>query len=272
MQHTQRFCTQCGSPLASDARFCGACGHPVRTPEPVMTVTPPATDPVPAAPRSGPPAASPIAAPAGSSEDARAAAPQPASRPPFLRPAASAPVRDVAGASASTGVAPAAHTERIVSTIPGFQRRKGFLGLGMESFTVVLTPSRIVFIYLDNKTMNAFITEARETAKSQGKGWIGQAAAQMGWVNLMVERLQTLGSEAALAQYPGSFFIPNSAISQVRVKQRHNHDYEQPDNEPLQITFDTTTGKQKFTLPTSMGIHERELKQRLQQTLGAIVR
>jgi hypothetical protein len=162
---------------------------------------------------------------------------------------------------------PAATGEPIVSMLAGLRRKKGFLGLGIESFTLMITRSRVVLIHVDTKTMNAFVTEARLKAKGEGKGWVGQSAAQMGWVNLLLERLQSLGPDAALAQYPGSFFIPTHSISRVQVKQAH-HDYDQPEND-IRITFHTTAGKHVFTITPGMGV--RDLKQRLQQALGAIV-
>lgn len=243
MQPANKFCTQCGKPLAPNARFCGACGSPIRTLDP------------PAAPE-----------PQGNPYIERTAPPQPVmQRPPFVQQAApiqtSAPVSY--GASQTAG-------ETILTMIPGIQRRKGVLGMSIDSFTLIATPTRLIFAYLDNKTMNAFVNEARQNAKGQGKGWLGQVAAQMGWVNLMLEHFEQMGPDTVLAQYPGSFVIPNNSVSRVSIKQRYSQPGES-DN-PIEITFDTTAGKQKFHLPPSMGIHQREIKQRLQRVLGAAVR
>jgi hypothetical protein len=151
--------------------------------------------------------------------------------------------------------------------LAGLQRKTGFLGLGMASFVMMVTRSRVVFIHVDTKTMNAFVTEARLAAKSEGKGWGGQVAAQMDWMSLMLERLQSLGPDGALAQYPGSFFIPIHSISRVKVRQPPS-DYDQSENN-IRITFHTTVGKQAFSIQPRMRV--RDLKQRLQQALGAIV-
>jgi hypothetical protein len=260
MQSSNRFCTQCGTPLAPDARFCGACGSPVRTAE-----RPPAASP---------PPASPVAPGTGASTPSVSTSTpsQPAARPPFMRqpaPQASA-APDAWSSTAPPPVAPVARAETVVDIMAGLQRKKGFLGMGIDTFALMVTPSRLVLIYLDTKTMNAFVNEARQSAKSQGKGWMGQVSAQMGWVALMLERLQALGPDGALAQYPGSFAIPNSSLSRVQVRQPQSG-YDQPDN-PIEIIFHTSGGKQKFQLAPGAGMRLREVQQRLQQALGAIVR
>ena len=277
MQSAKRFCTQCGTPLAPEARFCGACGSPVRLPESEAVTGGPAADNQPnggasdgGAPAQTPRDASPVAPPP---------APRPVARPPFLAPAASrpqvatppAPPPAWEGTHESTAPAPAAPPaaagEPIVSLFAGLQRKSGFLGLGMASFIMMITRTRVAFIHVDTKTMNAFVTEARLNAKSEGKGWLGQSAAQMGWVSLMLERLQSLGPDAALAQYEGSFFIPVHSISRVQVKQLRT-DYDQPE-ERIRLTFHTTAGKQVFSMIP--GTNVRDLKQRLQRALGTIV-
>lgn len=248
MTSSSRFCTECGSPLPEGARFCGHCGEPVRQTDATAT---PETTPPPA------PQATPTT-----------------KRPPFLQARAASnntPVQVEAVAPAETAPAPTARSAEVIATmVPGLLRKKGFLGMASDTFVLMGTPTRLVFAYIDRKTMNAFVNEARLGAKSQGKGWLGQIAAQMSWVGLMQERLQAMGVEAVLKEYPGSFFIPNQSISRVRVHQGHSNDDEAEPN--IKLTFDTTGGRHKFELPPSMGIHVRELKRRLQQTLGAIVR
>jgi hypothetical protein len=160
--------------------------------------------------------------------------------------------------------------EPIVSIIPGLNRHKGFLGLAVDSFTLVLTPGRMVFAHLDANTMKALVNEAREQAKAQGKGALGQWAAQMGWLGVHVQHLQAMAPGAILAQFPGSFYIPNNAVSKVRVKRVSTSSDGTNSHDQTEVHIDSTAGKFKFVLVT--GMSHRELKQRLQQTLGAVVR
>jgi hypothetical protein len=63
MNATQRFCTNCGSPLRPGIRFCGQCGAPVAQ-APVAAAPVPPVQPMPAAPQPPPPAAAPAMQPA----------------------------------------------------------------------------------------------------------------------------------------------------------------------------------------------------------------
>ena len=161
-------------------------------------------------------------------------------------------------------------SEPVMTCIPTLQRKKGFLGLGVESFVLLATSTRLVFVHIDKQTMNAFVQEARESAKAEGKGLLGQAAAQMGWVGLMVERLQALGPDGAIVKYPGSFIIPNQAVRRVRV--RRSHANEDGFEQAITLELRTTSGKHRFMVPQTSRISQKEVRQRLQQTLGAIVR
>jgi len=158
----------------------------------------------------------------------------------------------------------------VTSIIPGLQRHKGFMGLGIDTYNLILTPRRLVFAYVSQNDMKALVMEARDIAKAEGKGFLGQAAAQMGWLNLLLERYSTMTVDDILARYSGSFFVPNTAVSRVRVNQRHSA----PDEptRPIEVTFETTGGKHKFEIAATMAMSAREVKQRLQQGLGSVVR
>ncbi len=237
MSPSSRFCTQCGAPVAAEARFCGQCGAPVRQVSPTAEATP-----------------------------IRATAPVPPPPPPPVVPRLPLP------AQPGAYVAPAPlQGEPALSITPGLTRSKGFLGMGRDTFTLLATPTRLVFAYLDPKAMNQLVAEARAEAKAQGKGFLGQWGAQLGWLNVLVRRYQAMSVDAILAQTPGSFFIPNATVTRVRVR-RVSTNSESNIQDQTQIVIDTTGGKHKFDVAQTMGISHREVKQRLQQALGAIVK
>lgn len=163
-----------------------------------------------------------------------------------------------------------APTEPIIQIIPGLERKKGFLGLGTDHYSLVITPSRLIFAYLDSRRMQDFVNQARNQAKAQGKGFFGQMGAQLGWVRLLEQQLANTPPDHILAQDPHNFQIPNQAISKIRLRQ--SFDSENQTQESIRIVILTTSGKHQFRLPTSMNLSKRELKQRLQQTLGGLVR
>lgn len=207
MSSTSKYCTQCGSPLAPDARFCGQCGQVVR--------------------------ATPVAT-------------------PVVAPAAPQPVPSVA--------------EPTVGIIPNLQRRKGFLGMSAETFYLVVTPGRLVFASVTSKMMQEAIAAARQEAKDQGKGFLGRFAAQMAWSDVICRQYQAMPVDAILAQYPGSFFIPNNQIKKVRLEEG-SADEDGTTN--AQVTFDTMSGKHKFDFS---GTGTGNARQVLQQVLGSVVK
>ncbi|MBN1315496.1 MAG: zinc ribbon domain-containing protein [Anaerolineales bacterium] len=156
-----------------------------------------------------------------------------------------------------------AGAEPIVGIIP-VQRSKGFLGLGVESFNMILTPNRLVFALMTQKMMNQAVKDARAEAKSEGKGFFGQWGAQLGWLSVVHRQYQSMPIDAILNQYPGSFLIANAEIKKVRFKD--NTDDESGKSE-YEINIDTVRGKFKFKLVyTSIS----EAKKLMQSTLGRL--
>ena len=230
-----RFCTQCGAALAAGARFCAQCGTPVRQP-----VSSQAPHQQPAADRSG------IAPPP----------PPPTARPTFAPPGP--PIAAVRGG------------EPILSIIPGLQRQKGFPGMGVDSYSLVIAPARLVFAYLDNRAVQGYTQRAHDEAKAEGKGFLGQWGARLGWLALLERDLQASTPDRILAQSPNSFYIPNASISRVRIRRKTDTEYDSTAH--MVLLINTTSGKHKFQIPTSFRITPRELKQRLRRTLGSVVK
>jgi hypothetical protein len=235
------FCTQCGAPLRAGTRFCGQCGAAIQPlpAAPAAPAQPPAYTPP--APQAAPPVQ---AAPyQGVPQPPAYAAPQP--------PAYAAP-QPVA--------------EPVTGVLPGLQRHKGFLGMGIENLTLVLTPQRMLFALLTNRMMNEAVTAARDEAKSQGKGFFGQWAAQLAWLGVIARQYQGMTAEAILAQNRDNWAISNSQVRRVRLR-NVTVDEENARSE-LQMIVETTGGKFKFVLT---GANQREARQLLRQTLGGVV-
>jgi hypothetical protein len=157
-------------------------------------------------------------------------------------------------------------TEPVVGIIPGVQRRKGLLGVGNETFNLILTPSRLVFAAVTSQMMKEAAASAQQEARNQGKGLLGQWGAQLGWLNVICRRYETMPVETILAQHSGSFFLPNAGTRRVRVKESLDDETARSTSE---VIIETTGGKYRFEL-TAMGA--REAKRLLQQTLGKLVR
>ncbi len=253
MSPASRFCTYCGSPLPENDRFCGQCGQ----------VVPAAVANAEAAQEEGivsaPPPPAEVEGPA-----ARAAAVPPAPPPPAARPGWN-------GRQAATGPAtpvslPDGGGEPVLGIVASVVRRYGFLGVKSDSYSIVVTPQRLVFAYIAKDTMNAAIREANAEAKAKGKGALGVIAAQMRWLDVISRKLAEMPVNAIFQQYPGSFQVNNNEVRRIRFYESGGDE----DNAAKQrVTFETTGGKLDYEL---VGTSEKAAKAVLAQTLMPAIR
>jgi len=237
MVTTPKFCSSCGSPLPPGARFCAKCGSPVQV-----------------APGAPPPPVIPVPGQAPGTAPTPGPAAVPAPGPATVIVQVSAP----------------AAAEPIVGII-SLQRRKGFMGMGVETFNMIVTPRRLALVFVSNQTMQEAVVAARDQARAEGKGVFGQIGAQMGWLNVLYRRYQETPIDVLLAQSPGSFVLLNQEVRSVRL-----HDpalvrlgNARQESTRSEMTIETAAGKQKWELVT---MKAREAGQILQQTLGGVVR
>jgi len=169
-------------------------------------------------------------------------------------------------------VAPAPAAGEPVVGVISVQRRKGFMGAGVETFSVLVTPYRLAFVLVSDQVMKQAVAAARDQAKAEGKGFFGQMGAQMGWLGALNRRYQETPVDVSLAQAPGSFVILNQEVRSIHAKdpaiiqvgiQRRD------DNNRSEMTIETGGGKQKWEL---VDMKAKEARAILQQTLGGVVR
>ena len=115
--------------------------------------------------------------------------------------------------------------------------------------------------------MNQAVRTAREQAKAQGKGFLGQWGAQLGWLEVLRRQYLSMSVQAIRSQYPGGFFIANAQVSRVRF-QEASIDRNDGRQSPAEMRLQAAE-KYRFILKrTSV----RDARHLLQQTLGAVVR
>lgn len=136
--------------------------------------------------------------------------------------------------------------ETIVGIIPALVRRKGFMGLSTETFNLIVTPDRLIFAAVSSQTMQEAVALARQQAREQGAGALGQFAAQQGWANTLARQYQAMTGDAILARFPGSFCLANAAISRIRLSEADADD-DAPQTK-ADVTIETSNGKHKFEL------------------------
>lgn len=177
-----------------------------------------------------------------------------------------APAAPVSRAPAPAAYAPRAPApsrapagEGVVGVIPLLQRRKGLIG--SESFTLVLTLERLILAKMTSEMLKSVVQQARQEAKAQGKGFLGQVGAQMGAYSAHAQGYLHMPVEAILREHPDNFQIPVAQVRKVQVK--HGR-YDEQQSNPDQLVIHAGD-KLRFNLKgTSAG----EAKKVLKQVLG----
>jgi hypothetical protein len=238
MNMSARYCIHCGKPLSAEARFCGRCGRPVKPLGMNVPITQ-ATQAQPVAASSKPawnPAAIPLSQPQ---------APLP-SAPVNLQPPAPVP-----------------SAELIVGAIAGAMRKKGFLGMSADNFTLVVTDRRIIFATQTSQMMQENAKMARESAKSQGKNFLSQWGAVIHSNN--GQHYLQMTAEAIVGENPGNFSLYHNQIRSVKF---HYYSDEENNASEYRMTIDTVSGKINLVFNL---LDEKQAKKVLKQVLGNVV-
>ena len=166
-------------------------------------------------------------------------------------------------AAQSAPVSPPA--EPILGMVPLVQRRKGFLGLKLETFSLIVTPARLIFPLITNQMTKEAIVQAKQEAKSEGRGFLGQWAAQLGWVSVLTRRLAEMSPDEILAQPAGGFFVPSADVARVWLEEEEDEDT----GTAIKLFVQTRQGKHEFFVK---GMATRDARDVLRNALGPIVR
>ena len=191
---------------------------------------------------------------------AQAAPDAPQASPPAMVPAAPQPAPQASPQPTAYAAEP------ILDVLSALQMRKGALGMRSETFDLILTPVRLVFVPVSSQEMREAVRQAQTQAKAQGKGWFGQVAAQMAWTNVIAERYRSMPVDAVLAQHPGSFYVLNNQVSRIRF---HETDSDDGTTQSVQMTVESAGGKHRFDVTRVPG---GAVNKRLRQALPHAVR
>ena len=189
-------------------------------------------------------------------------------QPPPQPATATSSASRVAAAAPAAQPQPAASAEPILGIIPALQRRKGFLGTSVENWTLVVTPQRLAFAQLTRQMMNDAVRDANVQAKQEGKGFLQQIAAQMGWLSIVGQHYQSLPIERTLAEHAENLFIAVSQVRRVRVEHTVHRDGQRRTTSDV-LVIEDVSGKFQFELKD---ISPDDARRVLQQALGAAAR
>jgi len=145
-----------------------------------------------------------------------------------------------------------------VAVIPNATLKTGMLGLKRTNYTLVLTDRRIVFAQVTSSMLKQAVSDARDSAKAEGKGFFGQWGAQLSAYSDMAQSYLSMPPESVLAQTAGNFALDRAAITSCKLKAGLVGD-ENTSNQPDRLIIKTPGGKYDFDLGSGMGQAKKAL-------------
>ena len=124
----------------------------------------------------------------------------------------------------------------------------------------LLTLQHLVFARLTTEMTRAASDQAKQDAKSQGKGFFGQWGAVMGANRAIVEQYYQMPVEAILRQHPDNFVVPTSQVRKVTFSRKDSEMTSIPDEMAIHAA-----SKLKFQLK---GCSIGDARKALRQVLG----
>ncbi len=200
------FCENCGSQINPDAKFCRNCGAAQNRPA------------VSAQPQVQAQSFSPPPAP-----------PSPPQAAPVQAPAAQQPIE--------------VSSEPIFGVIL-FKKEKSFGR--WDTFNAVLTGQRLIIAQMTSEMMKAAVQQAREQAKTEGKGFFGQWGDQLKATYGYSRKYLSMPPLAILAETLGNFELSNSAISEIKLRERFRR--EEQGVYEFEVQIHSTAGKYEFLM------------------------
>jgi hypothetical protein len=255
MPHAGARCPACGAGVGPGARFCANCGTTLGgfPPGPPQGSRPPPAPPQQARRSPAPPRQARQRPAPPQQSGLPPAPPWQSARPPAAYPH-SAPV--------GYGVAPSPAHEPVVGVVSRIERRKGLVA---QAFNLVLTPQRLVFARLTSQMLRDAAEQARQAARAQGVGFMGQWGAVTQANAAICARYYHTPVEVILREHPDNFSIPAGQVQRVQIIQG--------DVDEDQVTHGRMVihapGKMTFTL---RGGDAAQARQALRQVLGGRVR
>jgi hypothetical protein len=121
------------------------------------------------------------------------------------------------------------------------------MGLGADTYTVIVTDRRMILARLTQAMMNTAITEAQAKARAEGKGFFGAWADQLAASFGFAKKYETMPPDAALAETPGNFALENSRIRLIKVSEVRSNDDDATSHD-LRLEIDSADGSFAYVI------------------------
>lgn len=158
-------------------------------------------------------------------------------------------------------------TEPIATVIPLVRKPKSF-GRS-DTYTLVVTNTRMIFAELTGDMVKQAIAEAQKKGKEEGKGFLSRWADQIKASIHYADRYWQMSPDEVLAENAKNFAIPNSSVKLVKAKTKHQGDPDDPGRSYVELKIESSAGKYEFRVD---GSNDKAIREALQGIFGDIVR
>jgi hypothetical protein len=117
-----------------------------------------------------------------------------------------------------------------------------------DTYAAVITTRRMIFAQITKDMAKRAIEEAKQKAKAEGKGFLGQWSAQLGASFNYAQRYLNMEPSDILSETPGNFYIENGAIGEIKIKHERSM-HGGPDE--LKMEISASSGRYDFELNSS---------------------
>lgn len=173
-------------------------------------------------------------------------------------PAAAHAAPQPAPAPEPTPAAPVAGGEQILAVVGGLTLMSGFMGLKQKPYTLIITERRLVFAEINRQRVTAAVTEARDSAKAEGKGFFGQWGAQLKSSTSYNDVYWQMSPDAALAEMPGNWAVERSEYQGAKFRMGGT---DENGSTPDVLTVRAASGKWKFNVAGSLSSVKKTFKE-----------
>ncbi len=153
--------------------------------------------------------------------------------------------------------------EKMRGVIPLVRKPKSF-GRS-DTYTLILTDSRMVFAQLTGDMIKEAALEAQRKGKEEGKGFLARWGDQLKACSTVAERYLQMAPDTALGETRGNFALPNSSVRKIRVSAKDDDDAGRSYTE---LKIEAATGKYEFRVDGDA----RSVKDALKGAFGDLVK
>lgn len=133
-------------------------------------------------------------------------------------------------------------SETVIGTI--FLRKPKFMGR-YDSFTAAITNQRLIVAQMTSQMLTDAAMKAREQAKAEGKGFMGQWSDQLNATFSYTQRYMTMSPDAILNETLGNFAINHNDMREVKLGLKRT---KQASKDEFEVTFNCNQGSYVFRM------------------------